>query len=355
MHFLYYCFPLQNWSADEILLKGNTGVDDVFIPQCGINVFVDRCELKKTPYTYFLRYAALYFGRTFFCIKEGNHELIRRLYAKLMPECSFHFHAPASHVEGQPGRFFVCLESGSKLGPFHQVVLACPPHQAPSMMPSDANYDLHRDVCAQFGHVVARSCVHSDPSPFEKAEDHELELGVMYERSTGSEQHHYLHINPAQFYNIAGLPKNSFVTVSYGDAHPNDVVATENTTAYYDSTLSRLKVSAQKKLPALLKQVNGTPAGIHLCSAAQLGLMWHEDGLMMAHRAYEAAVRGLHSASSSLLPEDSMADASKCDSKDDGDNSSTSIGTSDRQSESSAESFAPETYRPENSCTDEVV
>lgn len=221
------------------------------------------------------------------------------------------------------------------------------------MMPNDASYDVHRQVCDQFGHVVARSCVHSDARPFEKAEDRELELGVMYERSSGIEQHHYLHVNPAQFYNIAGLPQNSFVTVSYGNAHPNDVVAAEKTMAYYDSTLSRLKVSAQKSLPAILKQVADTPAGIHLCSAAQLGLMWHEDGLMMAHRAYVAAVKAMHSTSPHVLQEESMAEPQKP--KDDGDSSSTSIGSSDRQSESSMESSSGPMSQTENACTDEVV
>lgn len=308
MHFLYYFYPMQDWSADDILLQGNTGVDDVFVPQCGINVFVDRCELKSTPYTYFLRYAALYFGRTFFCIREGNHELIRRLYAKLKGDCNFQFHASASSIEGEEGRFFVNLASGSRLGPFHQVVLACPPHQAPSMLPSAAIYDTHRELCSQFEHVVARSCVHSDPTPFEKAADPALELGVMYERSTGNEEHHYLHINPAQFYNIEGIPKHCFVTVSYGAAFPNDVVKEEKTMAYYDSTLSRLKVSAQRSLPPLLKKVAAKSGGIHLCSAAQLGLMWHEDGLMMAQRAAEATIRALRRLpSASAAPDDSKS------------------------------------------------
>lgn len=294
-HFLYYCFPLQNWSAADVLPKGNVGIDDVLIPQCGINVFIDRCDLGQCPYTYFLRYAAFYLGRTFFCIKEGNHELIRRLYQKIRLDCTFHFNHRVNKVSGEEGRFFVHLESGSDLGPFHQVVIACQPHFVADMLPSNPNYNLHRECASHFEPVVAHSVVHTDPNVFQQADDSQFELGVLYDRTTGEKPHHYLHINPAEFYSIADLPKQTFVTVGYDQADPRDVVSKDLVLNYFKTTLSRLKASSQGQLPKLIREIHNSSRGIHLANAAFLGLMWHEDGLTMAQLAYQACITSMQS------------------------------------------------------------
>lgn len=68
--FLFYCFPVRNWSASDMLLTNNTGIDDILVPIGGINVFVDRCDLSRCPYTYFVRYAALYLPRHFFASRR---------------------------------------------------------------------------------------------------------------------------------------------------------------------------------------------------------------------------------------------------------------------------------------------
>lgn len=291
---LYYCWPLQGWSAADILLLGsNTGVHDVFIPQCGINVFVDRCDLARCPYTYFLRYAALYLGRTFFCIKEGNHELIRRLYQKIASDCLFRFDDKVSMITGHEQDFFVHLASGTRLGPFHQVITACQPHQVAAMLPSHAYYDRHRECVGHFECVVAHSAVHTDSVPFERADDSRLELGVLYDRTLGDKQHHYLHINPAQFYSIEGLPKHTFVTVSYDDADPTDVIASHSILNSFQTTLSRMKVDSQRDVPRLVQALHHNSHGIHMANAAFLGLMWHEDGLTMAELACAACLENL--------------------------------------------------------------
>jgi len=347
-HILYYCFPLQNWSASDILPYGNVGIDDVLIPQCGINVFIDRCDLAKCPYTYFLRYAALYLGKTFFCIKEGNHELIRRLHQELHSDCTFHFNSPVSKVTGEEGNFMVQLQSGGELGPFHQVVMACQPHLVAQMLPSHTDYNSHRECVSHFETVVARSAVHSDPTHFQRADDPQFELGVLYDRTLGDKQHHYLHINPAQFYNIADLPKHTFVTVSYDDADPKDVIASEHIATSFKTTLSRVKADSQQQVSELVGKLHKDAHGIHMASAAFLGLMWHEDGLTMAQLAYQACVINLQSQSKNLQVEVAKesnvqfaADASLCLEKPWGaqeDSPETTIDSIDSRSESDRES-----------------
>jgi predicted NAD/FAD-binding protein len=293
LHFLYYFFPVQNWSAADIMWACNPGIDDIFIPQCGVNVFVDRCDLSKCPGTYFLRYAALYLGRTFFCIKEGNHELVRRLYQTIKSDCTFHFNDAVSTIEGKEGSFYVHLQSGMKVAPIHQVILACQPHQAAKVLPTDSCYDKHREIVSHFDVVVARSAVHRDHTPFEQADDPTLELGVLYDRTLGEKQHHYLHINPAQFYNVENLPEPTFVTVSYDNATPEDVIASDKILSSFQTTLSRAKTGSQKQLSKLVKHLHSCPQGIHVANAAYLGLMWHEDGLTMAQLASKVCITNL--------------------------------------------------------------
>lgn len=128
----------------------------------------------------------------------------------------------------------------------------------------------------------------------------------MYDRRRGlrdgakqAQEHHYLHVNPAEFYSISGLPSHTFVTVSYDDADPKDVIAADKIKATYSTTLSRVKVDQQQGLPRLIRKLHVAPGGIHLANAAYIGLMWHEDGLTMGELAYRACLRGLSATSCS--------------------------------------------------------
>jgi len=138
--------------------------------------------------------------------------------------------------------------------------------------------------------------VHTDSSPWVKAKDDDLQLACVYDRSKASAEsaeHHYLHINSREFYNIKDFPPGTFVTVSYDDAYGKDVIAEGSIVSSFQTTLSRNTVEGQWEVPKLLRQLHDCPHGIHLAAAAYLGVMWHEDGLTMAELACIACLRSM--------------------------------------------------------------
>jgi len=332
--FLFYCFPIQNWSASDMLLTNNTGIDDILVPIGGINVFVDRCDLSRCPYTYFVRYAALYFAKTFFCVKEGNHAVIRRLRQELGPYCDFRCESRVAEVSGSEGCFRIRLETGEQLGPFHEVIMACQPHQVASMLPAEQCFKTHRECVSHFETVVARSVVHTDPSPWINAKDDDLELACVYDRTHASPdapEHHYLHINSREFYHIQDFPKGTFVTVTYDNAYGKDVIDEDKIISSFQTTLSRNTVDGQRELPRLLHELHNTPNGVHLAAAAYLGVMWHEDGMTMAELACIACLRSMRQSGS----HGSCIIDEKQDSECSSDHGSTRSPSSDGESLSS--------------------
>merc|ERR1711988_421829 len=106
--------------------------------------------------------------------------------------------------------------------------------------------------------------------------------------------------NTSEFYGIKDVPRNTFVTVAYDEADPKDVIAESTILKEYQTTLSRVKVDYQQTLPKLIREIHGKSHGIHLAGASYLGLMWHEDGLMMAQLASKACLSNLRQAASSM-------------------------------------------------------
>merc|ERR1711988_52029 len=106
--------------------------------------------------------------------------------------------------------------------------------------------------------------------------------------------------NTSEFYGIKDVPRNTFVTVAYDEADPKDVIAESTILNEYQTTLSRVKVNYQQVLPKLIREIHGASHGIHLAGASYLGLMWHEDGLMMAQLASKACLWNLRQTTSCL-------------------------------------------------------
>merc|ERR1711920_737021 len=79
------------------------------------------------------------------------------------------------------------------------------------------------------------------------------------------------------------------------------------------------KPNHQQTLPRLIREIHHESHSIHLSSASYLGLMWHEDGLMMAQLATNACLRNLRQAASvvhaekgSIVTEDFAENDSTC-------------------------------------------